>query len=276
MSRNKDGSILRASLVLDLEALAANYHTLNTLTKKGSELIAVVKSNCYGMGRDAILGRLYDEGCRFFMSNGFEDTRDVYRSLKRHTFGKSDFKLMAFGVFGPAFECHLRLNKPEIVLVIDGPSKLDAVLAYGQKRKVIIHFNIGMNRYGFNCDRAEEVIKSRWSEIQEKLDVLCISSHFSCAMMPNHEECLRQVERALRLRELFPETQTSFSNSAGIHMLHEKGLSDSCDYPRAGGSLYGITPLKTMDRSPLQPFVCLLYTSPSPRDATLSRMPSSA
>ena len=24
------------------------------------------------------------------------------------------------------------------------------------------------------------------------------------------------------------------------------------------------------------PFVCLLYTSPSPRDATLSRMPSSA
>ena len=25
-----------------------------------------------------------------------------------------------------------------------------------------------------------------------------------------------------------------------------------------------------------QPFTCLLYTSPSPRDATLSRMPSSA
>ena len=26
----------------------------------------------------------------------------------------------------------------------------------------------------------------------------------------------------------------------------------------------------------LQPYICLLYTSPSPRDATLSRMPSSA
>ena len=25
-----------------------------------------------------------------------------------------------------------------------------------------------------------------------------------------------------------------------------------------------------------KPFICLLYTSPSPRDATLSRMPSSA
>ena len=30
-------------------------------------------------------------------------------------------------------------------------------------------------------------------------------------------------------------------------------------------------------RSPaVQEFICLLYTSPSPRDATLSRMPSSA
>ena len=26
----------------------------------------------------------------------------------------------------------------------------------------------------------------------------------------------------------------------------------------------------------LDPYICLLYTSPSPRDATLSRMPSSA
>ena len=28
--------------------------------------------------------------------------------------------------------------------------------------------------------------------------------------------------------------------------------------------------------NPNNPFTCLLYTSPSPRDATLSRMPSSA
>ena len=35
--------------------------------------------------------------------------------------------------------------------------------------------------------------------------------------------------------------------------------------------IYAVTPLITV---PLQ--ACLLYTSPSPRDATLSRMPSSA
>ena len=31
-----------------------------------------------------------------------------------------------------------------------------------------------------------------------------------------------------------------------------------------------------LDYSVLKPIICLLYTSPSPRDATLSRMPSSA
>ena len=34
--------------------------------------------------------------------------------------------------------------------------------------------------------------------------------------------------------------------------------------------------LTKIDQSQPEPYVCLLYTSPSPRDATLSRMPSSA
>ena len=38
----------------------------------------------------------------------------------------------------------------------------------------------------------------------------------------------------------------------------------------------GIARANLMDQTPLKFFFCLLYTSPSPRDATLSRMPSSA
>ena len=34
--------------------------------------------------------------------------------------------------------------------------------------------------------------------------------------------------------------------------------------------------VQTVDTQPGQTFVCLLYTSPSPRDRTRSRMPSSA
>ena len=49
--------------------------------------------------------------------------------------------------------------------------------------------------------------------------------------------------------------------------------------PKIGGKLEGGKKFKIKsDFKPAgdQPEACLLYTSPSPRDATLSRMPSSA
>ena len=40
--------------------------------------------------------------------------------------------------------------------------------------------------------------------------------------------------------------------------------------------LRGTTTLSKQDGKIVKSYICLLYTSPSPRDATLSRMPSSA
>ena len=56
--------------------------------------------------------------------------------------------------------------------------------------------------------------------------------------------------------KLFDSTYTSF-------YINELGFDD--DYIKSGFSTF------TLEDS-----ICLLYTSPSPRDATLSRMPSSA
>ena len=44
----------------------------------------------------------------------------------------------------------------------------------------------------------------------------------------------------------------------------------------ADRALFGLDNGEQSELANLQPLVCLLYTSPSPRDATLSRMPSSA
>ena len=58
---------------------------------------------------------------------------------------------------------------------------------------------------------------------------------------------------------------------------------DPAQFPRLGTVQYPETlPLEdkevvlTFDDGPLPPYTCLLYTSPSPRDGLLSRMPSSA
>ena len=58
------------------------------------------------------------------------------------------------------------------------------------------------------------------------------------------------------------------------HLDTNKSLNEICDVlPMLGLEVEGLhNPLDA-----LAPFrICLLYTSPSPRDATLSRMPSSA
>ena len=60
------------------------------------------------------------------------------------------------------------------------------------------------------------------------------------------------------------------------HIIHTLKKKDSFKFCVSGGS----TPksvYKLLSKSDLRwDMVCLLYTSPSPRDSTLSRMPSSA
>ena len=52
---------------------------------------------------------------------------------------------------------------------------------------------------------------------------------------------------------------------------------DVIAYDRRGyGVAVGLTPATSLDDHVADLISCLLYTSPSPRDATLSRMPSSA
>ena len=59
-------------------------------------------------------------------------------------------------------------------------------------------------------------------------------------------------------------------------------LVNNMDVPMNVGSIFrnadalGIEKVYLTGNSVVPPIACLLYTSPSPRDATLSRMPSSA
>ena len=60
--------------------------------------------------------------------------------------------------------------------------------------------------------------------------------------------------------------------------LYDEGILDEAEYKAKKKELLAAPPAKTFDEcafvAPKK--TCLLYTSPSPRDATLSRMPSSA
>ena len=78
------------------------------------------------------------------------------------------------------------------------------------------------------------------------------------------------------------EDQEGLANSLELHTWLESkddanldGIMDAVEYTIQTVSFNsGLT--EAIVDLPLLPWVCLLYTSPSPRDATLSRMPSSA
>ena len=62
-----------------------------------------------------------------------------------------------------------------------------------------------------------------------------------------------------------------------LHVLEELASISQTDGTFTVNALSGVVTLaRSLDYDTTQSYSCLLYTSPSPRDATLSRMPSSA
>ena len=65
---------------------------------------------------------------------------------------------------------------------------------------------------------------------------------------------------------------------ASINLVERKGFDDAVGAVSVHGicGAWGVLAVSIFDTSEGLFYGCLLYTSPSPRDATLSRMPSSA
>ena len=90
------------------------------------------------------------------------------------------------------------------------------------------------------------VVKNKIEEIEERIDKLNIGQFKS--------ELMNQLQVNYRLQSLIKENYESIGNT---RIGGWPDLPESIEYPTNGNS-------------------CLLYTSPSPRDRTRSRMPSSA
>ena len=74
-------------------------------------------------------------------------------------------------------------------------------------------------------------------------------------------------------------SEDSEAMSNGEWCFEDDIITDMCICGAGGRAHKKDCPMSSRNRYPsciLFPKVCLLYTSPSPRDATLSRMPSSA
>ena len=78
-----------------------------------------------------------------------------------------------------------------------------------------------------------------------------------------YDACIKEVKSKLK----------KFPNS--LHLLNYQAMAYSA-LKKDREALESYRKIIKKDPSLAGPYYCLLYTSPSPRDATLSRMPSSA
>ncbi|MCT7375950.1 alanine racemase [Chelativorans sp. EGI FJ00035] len=231
-------------LVINLSALAANYRLLAERSTP-AQAAAVVKADAYGLGLAPVARTLWAAGCRrFFVALPHEGLamRDILPEAEIFVFN---------GLFGS--EAAVAYRAGRLIPVLNAQSDLSIWEAYGwddgeTPRPCAIHVETGMNRLGLTPERARTLAEE--NALTRALTPVLVMSHLACADTPDHPMNRRQLESFQALRTLFPETETSLANSAGIFL----GGGFLCNVTRPGIALYGGAPVSGA-ANPMQPVV---------------------
>ena len=151
---------------------------------------------------------------------------------------------------------------------VGGDSGLNAVASapWGSASILLISYAYIRLLGAEGCERSTEVAILNANYIKSRLD-----GHYSVLYTGDKGRAAHELILELRDYKKFGITAEDVAKRLMDYGFHAPTLSFPVD-----GTIM-IEPTESEDKSELDRFCdCLLYTSPSPRDATLSRMPSSA
>lgn len=198
------------ALIIDLDALAHNYHSLCSFLKKDTLCAAVLKANAYGMGIKEAASRLYQEGCRhFFLAHLSEAIQ-----LKEFV-GQDSTIYVLTGLRQGDEEVYIRYN---LTPVLNDLFQIRTWNAFAQSKqaslKAAFHFDTGMARTGIPPD----IVKNLGLLDLSHIEIVCVMSHLACAYQPSHP--MNEVQRLSfdELRERFPFALGSLANSGGMFL----------------------------------------------------------
>ncbi|UUP19031.1 alanine racemase [Nitratireductor thuwali] len=223
-----DAYLAGGRLTIDLDALVANYRDLAARSAP-AQAAAVVKADGYGLGLEPVARALAGAGCRrFFVALPHEGV-----ALRRVLPDAEIFVLN--GLFGQ--EAAAAYREHRLMPVVNSQSDLSVWEAYGwdgeNPRPCAVHVDTGMNRLGLTFERARALASE--NALTRALTPILVMSHLACADEPGHPMNRRQLESFQAVKTLFPETESSLCNSAGIFL----GGDFLCDVTRPGIALYG-------------------------------------
>ena len=203
-----------ATLTIDLNALAANFHTLEAAG--GAPVHPVVKADSYGLGASACAERLMAEGARtFFVARTSEGER-----LRAALGPDAAIYVLDGCLAGRA----ARLRAAGLKPVLNTGAQLADWQASGGGA-CGLQIDTGMNRLGFRVEEAPDAF--------EGLDL--VLSHLACADDPTEPMNARQRDAFAAAAARYPGTVRSFANSGGAFL----GPDYAFDALRPGICLYG-------------------------------------
>jgi alanine racemase len=217
------------TLTIDLAAVEANWRTLCREIRT-AECAAVVKANGYGLGLEAVAGKLVATGCKTFFVADLAEARRLRACA-------SDAVIYVLNGFVPENgEAYIDVAVRPVINSMTELAEWDAFVAqHNWRGGAALHVDTGMNRLGIPQDEAAALAPRVQTENH---GITLLMSHLACAEAPAHPLNAAQIRAFIEMRALFRGIPASLANSSGIFL----GDSAHCDVARPGAALYGVNP----------------------------------
>jgi alanine racemase len=234
-----------AILTVDLDAIIANWRSLNARVAPSSRCAAVVKADAYGLGAARVARALHGAGCRRFVVATLDEALTL-RPLLRET------EILVLS--GPFAGCEETFLAAELTPVLNSPEQIFRWQALagrcGRALASVLHVDTGMSRLGLRLDEARALALDQ--KTLAAIRPILLMSHLACADEPAHPMNRQQLLTFGAARALFPGLPGSLAASSGIFL----GPDWHADWCRPGAALYGIQPTAN-DANPMRPVVRL-------------------
>ncbi len=219
-----------ATLTIDLDAIAANWRSLDRLSGQGVQTAAVVKADAYGLGITRVARALAQAGARRFFVAVAEEG-----ALVRQALGPGpQINILSGHMAGDTEMMH----DLDLTPMLNSLEQITRHLESLPGHAFGVQLDTGMNRLGMEMMEWEAV-----ASILLEAGPQLLMSHLACADEPDHPMNLHQLQT---FHEMTDGTgiPRSFAATGGILL----GPQYHFDLTRPGIGLYGGLPFDTAAR----------------------------
>lgn len=244
-------SLTMGMLTVSLDAIVANWRTLQSQVGKSVAVSAVIKANAYGLGALRVAPILYDAGCRHFF----------FATLAEAIAARPSIPLQArcYVFHGVPKNEEALFAEHYLIPVLSSVAAIEQWANWRNKSAenalpCVIKFDTGMTRLGVSASELESLCRE--GSCLVKANPVMLMSHLACSDEAQHPQNAVQLKVFQKVsnvfRELFPNAKLSLANSGGIFL----GREYHQNLVRPGAALYGLHPTVNMN-SPIRAVVSL-------------------